>query len=71
MVRKSLETNRLDLNALKTAEAELGRSKARLDIELAEVSAQAKASQELYAQLQKHKLDEQQAQQGKHNQSPV
>ena len=63
MVRKSLETNRLDLNALKTAEAELGRSKARLDTELAEVSSQAKASQELFAQLQKHKLDEQQAQQ--------
>ncbi len=63
VVRKSLETNRLDLNALKTAEAELGRSKARLDTELAEVSAQAKASQELYTQLQKHKLDEQQAQQ--------
>jgi DNA sulfur modification protein DndD len=63
VVRKGLETNRLDLNALKTAEAELGRSKARLDTELAEVSSQAKASQELYAQLQKHKLDEQQAQQ--------
>lgn len=63
VVRKNLETNRLDLNALKTAESELGRSKARLDTELAEVSSQAKASQELYAQLQKHKLDEQQAQQ--------
>lgn len=63
VVRKGLETNRLDLNALKTAESELGRSKARLDTELAEVSSQAKASQEFYTQLQKHKLDEQQAQQ--------
>ena len=44
-------------------EAELRTSKVRLDTELAEVSSQAKASEELYAQLQKHKLDEQQAQQ--------
>ena len=63
VVRGSLETNRLDLNTLKTVEAELGRSKARLDTELSEVSSQAKASQELYSLLQKHKLDEQQAQQ--------
>ena len=63
VVRKGLETNRLDLNNLKNAEAELTRTKARLDAELADVSSKAKVSQELHAQLQKHKLDEQQAQQ--------
>jgi hypothetical protein len=61
VVRKDLEANRLNLNALKTAESEMGRTKARLDTELAEVSAQAKTSQVLHEQLQKHKLDEQKA----------
>ena len=63
VVRKNLETNRLDLNDLKNAEAELNRNRARLDAELADVSSKAKVSQELHAQLQKHKLDEQKAQQ--------
>ena len=63
VVRKNLETARLDLNALKTAESELGRTKARLDTELAELSSKAKTSKELHAQLQKHKLDEQRAEQ--------
>ena len=61
VVRKDLEANRLNLNALKTAESEMGRTKVRLDTELAEVSAQAKTSQVLHEQLQKHKLDEQKA----------
>jgi DNA sulfur modification protein DndD len=63
VVRKGLETNRLELNDLKNAEQELARTKARLDTELFEVSSQAKESQQLHAQLQKHKLDEQKAQQ--------
>lgn len=63
VVRKGLETNRLDLNNLKNEKSELTREKNRLDVELAEVSAKAKTSQELHAQLQKHKLDEQRAEQ--------
>lgn len=63
VVRKGLETNRLELNDLKNSEQELARTKARLDTELFEVSSQAKESQQLHAQLQKHKLDEQRAQQ--------
>ncbi len=61
VVRKSLEANRLELNDLKKTSSELVRSHNRLDEELAEVSSKAKASQELYSQLQKHKLDEQRA----------
>jgi DNA sulfur modification protein DndD len=63
VVRKGLETNRLDLNELKNVQSELVREKNRLDVELAEVSSKAKASQELHTQLQKHKLDEQKAEQ--------
>ena len=63
VVRGGLETNRLELNSLKNAEADLNQVKVRLDAELAEVSAKAKTSQQLYTQLQQHKLDEQKAQQ--------
>jgi DNA sulfur modification protein DndD len=63
VVRKGLETNRLDLNELRNTQSELVREKNRLDVELAEVSSKAKASQELHTQLQKHKLDEQKAEQ--------
>ncbi len=61
VVRRGLEKNRLELNELKKIHSDLSREKVQLDADLAEVSAKATASQELHAQLQKHKLDEQKA----------
>lgn len=66
VVRGGLEKNRLDLNELTKKQTELQRHKEQLDVELAEVSSQAKASKALHAQLQKHRLDEQKAQQAIH-----
>jgi DNA sulfur modification protein DndD len=63
VVRKGLEANRLELNNLKNEEREKVRLKNQLDTELDEVSSKAQASQELHAQLQKHKLAEQKAEQ--------
>ncbi len=61
VVHRGLENNRLELNELKKAHSDLVREKAQLEADLEEVSAKATASQELHAQLQKHKLNEQKA----------
>lgn len=61
IVRKGLESNRIDLNELKKVYSDLNRERVKLEEELSIVSAQAKASQDLYGKLQKHKLDEQKA----------
>lgn len=63
VVRKGLEENRLALNNVVNEEREKVRLKNRLDDDLDEVSSKAQASQELHAQLQKHKMAEQKAEQ--------
>lgn len=63
VVRNGLEENRLKLNGLKNDEREMTRVKNLLDVEVDEVASEARASQELNTQLQKHKLDQQRAEQ--------